>query len=439
MKAIEELVTCTMDYGSFLGLADCLGRRVKESHYYSPFEQEFLAIDRCVIGDGFRHFKRVDEYMDPDFFESVDLWVFPDIGYGGFQRYLRSLGKAVWGSMGASDLELYRTRFLKVIGEVGLQVIPSEKIIGLSALSEHLKHVENKWIKVNRFRANMETWHHIDYAHSMDELAREAVEFGGLKEHIVYVVQDPVEEEDGEPVIEIGYDGFCVDGQYPPSSFSGYEKKNELYLGSMLEYSKQPEEILAVNEAMAPVLAEYGYRNFVATEIRKRGKEFFYIDPTHRLAGQTMEHQFDTCANLPEVLWAGAHGEVLQPVFQALFAAEATLHYKAPVSGEAWKVLNIPDEVADWVKLYHCCRADGLYHFPPHNTNEVGVIIGIGDTIEEAIEELKGHFEALKDEPVTIELSGFADLLREIHTAGKAGVEFTDQRVPEPAEVLEDA
>ena len=44
----------------------------------------------------------------------------------------------------------------------------------------------------------------------------------------------------------------------------------------------------------------------------------------------------------------------------------------------------------------------------------------------------------IKDEPVSIDLSGFADLLKQIEVAEESGIEFTDQPVPDPAKVLAD-
>ena len=190
MKPLQEVVACVVDAGTFIPLADMLGRSCKEAFYHSPFEQEYLNLHRCCIGDGMEHFNRVDDYMDPEFYDKVDLWVFPDIGFGGLQRYLRREDKAVWGSMGASDLELYRTRFLKVISDLGLPMVNSVTCRGLTELAERLKGVKDKWVKVNRYRDNMETWHHQDYDHSQRDLERLAADFGPLKDKVIFVVQD---------------------------------------------------------------------------------------------------------------------------------------------------------------------------------------------------------------------------------------------------------
>lgn len=438
MKDIQEVTACVVDYGSFISLSERLSTAMKKVYIYTPFEEEFLDIRRCIKGVGLSGVERLDDPMEPDIFKEIDLWCFPDIGYGGFQRYLKSVGKAVWGSMGASDLELSRTGFLELLKELDLPMIKSERFIGISALADHLKTVKDKWVKINRFRENMETWHHLDWVHSSLVLDKLSVIFGPMKEHIIFVVQDNIESD-----IEIGYDGWCVDGEFPVRSFQGYEKKNELYLGSLLEYSDLPEPIRFINDSISKVLREYGYRNFIATEIRMKDDVPYFIDPTMRMPGQTGEQLLNTCSNLPEVVWKGANGELIEPEFQSEFAAEGTMHHTGAAKddgmGDAWKSVTVPNEVKPWAKWYHYCEADGSIHFPPHKTDELGVLLGLGDTIEEAIDHLKENLELLKDQPIHVEIEGFVDLLKEVHKAEEQGVEFTDQKVPEPEAIIADA
>lgn len=423
MKDLADITCLTVDYQTFLSLADKMGEKVARSLYYSPFETEYRDARKCVIGTGLANVERVDEWQE--MIGEIDLFIFPDIGYGGLQRYLRSIGKAVWGGNGASDLELYRTRFMEKLGQLGLPVAPSKVIKGLTALSDHLKTVEDRWIKVNRFRENMETWHHKTYAHSEPILEWLAVEFGGVAEHVVFVVQEPIEH-----AAEIGYDGWNIDGQFPEASFQGYEKKNQLYLGTWLEADQMPDEVKNVNEALAPYLKDIGYRSFLATEIRNE----FFIDPTFRMAGQTQEHLLETCTNLPEIIWAGANGQVVQPKFEAKFAAEGTLHYTAGT--DHWMVLRVPEEVKKWVKLYGYCEVDGVCHFPPRKNDELGVVIGNGNTVLEAIDHLKANLDLLEKEPVSCDCSGFVELITQIEEAEEKGMHFTDQELPEPAAIL---
>jgi hypothetical protein len=252
-----------------------------------------------------------------------------------------------------------------------------------------------------------------------------AVEFGGVADNIVFVVQDPIDNAQ-----EVGYDGFCVDGQFPSKSFQGYEKKNQLYLGTWLRDDQMPDDVKTVNAALAPYFKEIGYRNFFASEIRDK----FFIDPTPRMAGQTQEHLLETCGNLADVIWHGANGVLLQPEFGAKFAAEATLHYTAGT--DYWMVLKIPEEARQWVKLYNYCQEGDVYHFPPKKNDELGVVIGNGNTVLEAIDHLKANLEALKTEPVKAHVEGFVDLIQEIEKAQKEGMTFSKKPLPEPAELI---
>jgi hypothetical protein len=425
MMDVSEITACVCDYGTFLDLAARLGETYKKVYFYSPFETEYQDVKKCVIGTGLPNVTRCDDYMDPEIVAECDLYIFPDIAFQGHQKLLRSLGKAVWGSMGASDLELYRTRFLDMLEEVGLPVAPSKTVVGLTALEKVLRSEKDRWIKVNRFRANTETFYHQDWEHSIPQMSYMRDEFGGVSEKIVFIVQEPIPD-----AVEVGYDGFSIDGKYPGKSFQGYELKNELYLGSWLESDEMPEMVIRVNEAIAPVLKKLGYRNFIASEIRDE----FFIDITPRHAGQTQEHLQRTMTNLPEVIWGGANGVLLEPEFSHKFAAEATLHYTA--CDEDWKVLRVSEEAKQWVRLTGYCQDGDLYHFPPGTNDEVGVVIGMGDTIEEAIDDLKDHLELLDGEPVRAEIMGFAELLETIKKAQGEGIHFTDGKIPKPASVL---
>jgi hypothetical protein len=426
---IEEVTATIVDYGCFTELAARLARDYKTVNLYNPFEDEYLDLKSCVQGSGIKGVNLIEDFMSEAVIKQTDVFIFPDRGYGPRQRYLRSLGKAVYGSMGFCLYEEFRTDFLDLLKETGLPMTGNKVVRGVTALSDHLKTVKDKYVKINRFRKNMETWHHIDYVHSIPQLEYLALTFGGAKELVIFVVQDKI-----EAVTETGYDGDCVDGIFPSKSFSGPELKNELYLATWSEYEKLPKQLKDVNAALAPKLKEYGYRNWIATEVRITDEgEGLFIDLTPRLPGQTGEHQLETCTNLPERIWKGANGIMVEPEFSHKFAAEATMHYTAGEHNE-WKVIDIPEEVRRFVKLAHYAEIDGHYHFPPARNDEVGVVIGQGNTIEKCLDDLKEHFDALKNEPLAIEYEGFAELIDDIKSAAKEGIKFTDQKIP-PKEI----
>lgn len=419
----SQITACVYDYGTFLDLASRLGETYKRVLYYSPHETEYQDAKLCVIGTGIPTVERCDDPLD--YVDEIDLHIFPDIAMGGLQRHLRSMGKPVWGSFGGTDLELYRTRFQKMLADVGLPIANTRKVVGLNALEEIMRKEKDKWIKLNRFRANYETFHHIDWEHSVPDMLHLRQEFGGVSEKVVFVVQDPIPDAQ-----EVGYDGYCIDGKYPAKSFQGYELKNKLYLGSWLPADELPDMVQEVNEAIGPVLKKIGYRNFLATEIR----DSFFIDITPRHAGQTQEHLQRTCTNLPEIIAAGAEGEMVEPEFEAKFAAEATLHYTG--CGDAWRILRVSEEAKENVRLTSYCQDGDVYHFPPGKNDEVGVVIGNGNTVQEAIDDLKENYELLKEEPVKAEISGFVDILKDIEKAQADGIKFSTKPIPKPESVV---
>lgn len=430
MKAVEDVVAVVVDYGTFISIAEKLAETMKKVYYHSPYETEYQDVRACVQGDGLDNVIRLDDFLDPDILDTIDLFVFPDIGFSSLQQHLKRLGKAVWGHMGATDLELYRDFFLDTLKKVGLPTIHSEEIIGLTNLHAYLKKNENKWVKINRFRGNMETWHHQDYTHSLRTLDNLAVILGGTKEYVTFIVQDDIKSD-----IETGYDGWSVDGQFPSRSFQGYEKKNELYLASMVSDKDLADEIKLVNKALAPVLANYGYRNWWATEIRVLDGISYFIDPTARMPGMSGEHQLESLSNFANIIWSGANGKLIEPEFEVNFAAIATLHYDAETAdaaiNDSWATLDIPKKVLRWVKLYHYCKLDGLYHFPMDNTDEVGVVIGGGDSLKEAIDHLAKNLEMLKGLPVHANTVGFASLIGAIEEAEEQGIAFGG-KIPKP-------
>lgn len=430
MKDASQVTALVHDYGTFCWLANDLGKEFKKVYYTTPNHQtEFQSVQTCVIGDGMDGCERLDDWMEK--IPEIDLHIFPDIAMVGAQKYLRSIGKAVWGSFDATELEMSRTAFLKFVKEVGLPVAPSQTVVGVTALAKLLKESkEPLWIKINRFRDDCETFKHHDWLHSEREIEDLAKLFGGVKDEVVFVAQKVIPSD-----LEIGFDGMSVDGWMPADTYQGPEKKNELYLGARTKYAKLPDALKQVNEAIRPYLKKIGYRNFLATEVRvaKDGTPYF-IDPTFRMPGQTGEHMTETCSNLAEVIWVGANGEHVEPKLTAPFVAEATITETSDSDG--WKVLEVPKSVERWTKLYHYCEIDGIAHFPPRDSDELGVVIGTGTTINLAIRNLQKNFEAFDGQPVSIKPEGFAKLLADIQKSEAKGVEFTEQKVPAPESVV---
>ena len=67
---------------------------------------------------------------------------------------------------------------------------------------------------------------------------------------------------------------------------------------------------------------------------------------------------------------------------------------------------------------------------------EIGDCIGLGDTIEEAIENCKKHAEGVDGFDIKIHVEALPDALKEIENAEDHGITFTDDKLPTLTDLL---
>lgn len=432
MTDLSGKTALAVDGGLFLELAIRLSKNgFGRVLYKCDITQPFPKVHESVVGDGFESIEVTSDIWAVK--DEVDVFVFPDCSNPGLQRELRQQGKAVWGSGDGVFLEWNRRSFLERISELGLPVPEYEVVNGLANLRTHLHDLTDQYIKISRYRGNGETWHWIDRQTSFGELDRLAIEYGGVAENVQFLVFPSL-----ECVSEWGYDGYFCGGRFPSHSMHGLECKDKSYIGAFVSQHDLPEQIRHVNEVMTPVLRECGYANFYSSEVRitEDGTGYF-SDPTCRHASPAGEPQLEIYSNLPEIVWAGAHGECIDPIPTAKFSAQALITHHG--DEKKWRRIIVPNPVRQWVKLYSACQtADEVYDLPPfeHSCESVGSVIGLGNTVSEALEDLKENASALEGQPVTVEIMSLADTLKDVVEAESAGVELSNGEVPEPASVL---
>ncbi len=426
-----------VDEGLFVDLGPRLARddwgRVM---YFKPWKKSAPETINLLIGSGFEGVERVRNLFEA--VNEADLIVFPDCYQGDLQVYLEQNGKRVWGSRMAERYEFMREDFKQALKEVGLPVAPYKTIKGISRLREYLSEHDDQIVKLwNGCRGDAETFDCPTYALRKSRI--DALEYaaGPFSERMSFIVEGMIEAS-----VEPGYDGFCIDGQFT-DGFSDVEIKNEACLIACRKYEDLADPVREVNDAFGPLLAKERYRGPFGTEIRidKKGVPYF-IDATCRTSSPPGEAQWELCANLSEMMWRGSTGEFVQFEPAAKFGCEIMLYMDW--GDQAWNEIYIPDKVRQWVKLATACKVDGLY-YPicaegyerlAWSTEEIGAVIGIGDTIEEAIDEAKEHAESVQGFKVHYNLSAVADALTELKKGEKAGVEFSGEPIPAPETVL---
>jgi hypothetical protein len=425
----SEATVCVCDCGLFVSIARRLAREFKRVLYFSPWVTAFPTSNSMLIGDGFDDIERINRPWDR--IDEVDLWVFPDVYFADWQNMLVRLGKRVWGARNGELLELYRDESKQLLKELGLPVAPYEVIEGMEALRAYLRDHEDVWVKVSCVRGDFETFHSENYDLSEPKLDEIEYKLGAKKFVAEFIVEDNIPD-----AVEVGYDGFTVDGDYPAFAFMGYEIKDLGYIGSTGLYSELPEPVKFVNRKLSPWFDKQQYRGFMSTELRitKDGTPYL-IDPCARAGSPPSEVYQELYDNWGEIIWSGAGGDLVEPVPTAKYAVQAMIH--SAWADKNWQAVEFPDEVARYVKLRNHTRIRGKDYCVPQAVGlpEIGAVIGLGDTLLEAVEHLRINAEQVKGYFLEIKLDSIGEAVEQMRKGEEYGLSFTDQELPETEEI----
>jgi hypothetical protein len=430
MKETQEVVALVVDCGAYPHIARRLARDFHKVYYWSPWDAAYPRFKDAMVGDGYGDIIRVKSVEVVK--QQCDLFVFPGINFPDMQLELLHQGKAVWGCRQAEELETLRGFFLETLQHSTELPVPKyQRIKGLTNLTLLLKDNPDRFIKFSTYRGDFQTHHFRTMEEDHTLLDSWGVQLGPFREDWAFYVFEPI-----EAVIEDAVDGYCVDGQWPSLMLHGAENKDKSWIGAFQKFSEIAPETRIANEQFTPVLARYGYRGFFGTEVRiTEAGESFFTDPTCR-AGLPPSHCLcDMTANLGEIVWRGANGILVDPVPAAQFGAQAIFK----VDRSEWGVFKVPDELDPWVKVSFSCKKGDLICVPPDadGDGDIGWVTAIGDSMEEAIESLRGHVEDMP-EGCHVEFSSLADLLKEVQAAESEGMKFSEDEVPEPASIIDE-
>ena len=383
MENLKNKSCCVYDFGTFMGLAMKLSESFGKVYYHSPWQSSFPKSNFMMIGEGVPGVERVNNFWD--IVPECDLFVFPDVHCGDVAEHLSSLGKQVWGSRHGEELELFRDKSKEYCKSLGINIGNYEVIIGITALRAYLKSHKNQWIKFNITRGDMETFHAENYKIVEPRLDYLEWSLGAKKNITKFIVEDAIED-----AIETGYDGYCIDGQYPSKGIYGIEIKDKGYIAIAKDYKDIPEEITDVNKKLSDTLKKYSYRNFFSTELRvTQDRKGYLIDPCMRAGSPPSEIYTNMFENLAEIIWEGSKGNCVDPVIKNKYGVELLIHSNWAM--ENWQAITFPEEYKDCYKFRNLCRIDNKYYSVPSiiPVPEIGAIVATDDTLEGAIDKLK--------------------------------------------------
>lgn len=419
------------DYGLFVSLARKVSQSFGSGEYFRPWKSAFPYSRPCFVGEGYPEMARVKHFFKD--IDKPDLFVFTDVLDADLQVDLVSRGKRVWGSRWGEQLELNRITLRQKMKEIGLPTSRADIVIGISALREYLKKYDNIYVKINTFRGDMETWKSETYDLSEPRLDKIEHDFSERKELVPFICEHGIED-----AVEGGIDTYVIDGQFPEVALLGFEIKGVGLVGVVKEYKDMPEPILEVNRKLAPLLKDYQYRGFFSTEVRitKDGTPYL-IDPCCRCPSPPSELYQELYVNLAEILWEGADGKMVTPEISAICGVQANI-YEDRASKESIAVL-VDGDADQWVKLRNCCRINGIDYVLPLEIglDNIGAVVGVGDTVIEAVGDCKAHAELVHPSNMDIHLDALGKAIAEIEELQEFGIEVVEEPLPDLEEIAD--
>lgn len=430
---LSKLSCVVVDHGPFTEVALRLARDFGKVYYVCPqWEEAFSKIDFAIVGDGFDgEIERVSEVWDV--IEKVDCAVFCDVHHGGAQEIIEKyIQVPVWGSRRSDSLELKKLQFKKLQERLGMNFAPYDVIEGLDELREYCRDPKNadRWIKgTPQFRGNKETFQVKNFEHARQHISDMEVHFNLLSNMLRFIAEKNLKSN-----IEGGIDTYTVDGMHPLMAVLGFEIKDHCYFATVKPYDEIDERITCVNEFLWPILKEFRCRQMFSTEVKvMKDDESYLLEPTVRFPSPAGEEQMEIYGNFSQIIYAGAKGELKEPEIDYEFACEAMIEHTG--DDEHFRGLQVPDSIRKWVKLYSPVLTDNGIAVAP-GSEVIGAVVGVGHSPVEALEHLKSNSEELSGQALVIHVASIAEALEEIEEAESKGIEFSDEELPEPADVL---
>lgn len=420
----NDKVACVVDKGLFPSWGLRYAREFGEVYYHNTaWKQMSPRSNELLIGHGFDEITMVKNFWD--IVPKTDIFIFPYIYDGDLQVELVRQGKRVWGCRRGDELELYRPEAKREMERLGMPIGDYTVVRGITNLKVYLQKHPNVHVKISLTRGDGETFHAPSYDEIKDRIREIEHELGDAAEFVDFTIEKPI-----DPALEIGYDGYCVNGEFPAHAINGVEVKDEGYLGVFLAYEDLDEHVRDVNRMLSPYLSACGYAGNMSTEIRVGPDEKPYlIDFTARSGSPPGESMQEAITNWAEIAWYGSEGIVVDPVNEedGKYCAQAVVY--SDHADEGWQAVRIPDEVRRWVKLFFHCRLGKMdYVIPQHaKFSEIGWVCGLGKTVKAAIKACTDHAEQISGYKLHVKTKSLEDAVEEIEKGEALGVRFSDE------------
>lgn len=421
MTDLKQYNCLVYDYGSNLSLAMRLSREdgFGKTYYFVPTVHNGYPDHKPIdIGRNVPNVIKVKEWAEV--INEVDCVIFPDVYEPALQTYFKSIGKAVFGSKYACELEYDRVRLKELLTEYGLPVNEYEVAKGIDELDSILQERVDVFVK-NKLRGDSETWHHTNYNLSKGELQRMRASLGAYQNQETYLVETPIDS-----IAEVGIDTFCINGLYPSNVLTGIEIKDSMYYGVIVPYMQLPRQLRNVTDKFSNIFRELGYCGAHSNEVMiSKDLRGYAIDFTNRCPSPPFELMQEMITNFPEVIWQVANGIV--PEIQYQYKHGVQLIIKSDLAKTDASPIIVPYEYEKYVKIKNLTiDDDGTWYYTPLGVEmqEIGSVVFAADTMREAISGAKKIAESIQGFDIKINTDCISKAKEQIERLEKAGISY---------------
>jgi hypothetical protein len=408
------------DTGLFCEQANALWKKEGDVvWYYTPYINKNPHYVDFIVGKDFDHLEKVLYFED--YIEKADCIVFLDVLGNSLCNFLRKIypNKSIWGAGLGERLENDRLLLKEWCKELELQVSPYVEIKGIKNLEEHLKKNKNKYVKINIFRGDTESFFAKDFEYVKMEINKNRVSLGPDEDTFSFTVEDEIKSD-----VEVGVDTFFNGTEYV-GGFMGYEMHKNLYIAKPFKTIKDlPVALYETMDAFQPLFSKMNYRGALSTEEKIVDKNHnYFIDACMRLPNPLSALYPVLIKNWADVVYNVGKGNMVD--IECDYKYVGAFGLSSLAAKDNYVKIEIDPKHRNDVRYQMVCGGkNGVYSCPGWEI--VAILVAGGNSVDEVLNKLKenakyvdAHF--LDKDP----LEGI-DMIKEVIKKGEnVGIKFS--------------
>jgi len=406
-KALKESRSFLIwDVSAAVDHARKLARDGNKVYYYTEWTEASPSFKKYASGLGYEGVTKVKNFYK--FVDKVDCICFFYIGRGDLCVWLRDKGYTCFGAGQGERLERDRAWAKDVQKKIGLPVQDYKVIKGIDNVIKYVKKSPKKYIKLNIWRGDQETFFVEDAEEAETILNPMKAKLGPFSNGFEFIVEDEVPNV----VVESGWDLFFNGRDYLRPYLWGFLHRG-VYLGKYVDELPEPLERIA--EAIKPLLIGFDYRGAISTEVLiTKKREPYILDWTARMPYPLGILYTYVIKNYSEVIWKIAKGEDVELDLKDKYVGAIDLSSNHALQN--WVKVTVPPKLREQIGVQGARWMDEEYVVPGYEL--VAEAVSYGGSVKAVIEDLKkvsGKVVAFGYEPKIDEVA-----LKEVLSGGES-------------------